>query len=214
VRLIIVEDHAAIAHGLAALLGDTADIEVVGVSGDVAEASALIARLRPDVVLCDVMLRGRDSGFELLAAHGTETRFVMYSAFDLPSIHARALRRGAAGFVAKTAGADTVIEAIRCVAEGGEWFTPDVIASARGALRLPAPRELELLALVARGASNEAAAHELGISVKTVEGMLGRLFHRYDVDNRTQLTRIAIREGWLSTGERDGSGVRSIDDAS
>ena len=199
-RLLIVEDHPALARGLALLLGANADIAVTAVCTDAASAAEAIGRTHPDVVLCDVMLDGRDSGFDLLAAFGTRSAFLMYSAYDFPAHHARAIAGRAAGFVSKSADTDTLLRAIRQVAAGGRWFPSDIVASARGAARPPTGRESELLALLAQGASNELIATRLGIRVKTVEGMFRRLFDRYDVGNRTQLVQLAQREGWLTSG--------------
>jgi two-component system response regulator DesR len=165
------------------------------------------------VVLCDVMLTGRDDGFRLLAAHHAEARFVMYSAFDFPAHHVRAIDEGAAGYVSKMADADEIARAIRRVAAGGVAFGPEVLASARQAPRPPTPRERQVLELLVDGASNDEMARGLGIRVKTIEGTIRRLFDRYSVENRTQLARYALRQGWLTSGPtenaRDSDGVGS-----
>jgi DNA-binding NarL/FixJ family response regulator len=198
IRLIVVEDHPAIGAGLAVLIGATPDIEVLGVAHDEPSADALIDRTAPDIVLCDVMLGGRDAGFDLLARHGTTTRFLLYSAFDYQAHHARAVKGGAAGFVSKMADADTIVRLIHRAAEGRSAFSGDVLESARDAPRPPTDREHELLTLLADGASNDDIAIALGVRVKTVEGMIRRLFDRYGLDNRTQLARYAMRQGWLT----------------
>jgi DNA-binding NarL/FixJ family response regulator len=161
-------------------------------------ADQLIGDEAPDVVLCDIMLGGRDAGFDLLDRHGPQARFLLYTAYDFPAHHARAVSGGAAGLLSKTADAEAIAEALRQVAGGGTWFPPRVVDSARQAPRPPTGREHQLLVLLAEGASNEVMAHELGIRVKTVEGMIRRLFDRYGVDNRTQLARFAMRQGWLT----------------
>jgi DNA-binding NarL/FixJ family response regulator len=196
-RLVIVEDHTAIAQALAVLLAGP-DITVIGTASDVETADELIGGQAPDVVLCDVMLGGRDGGFDLLDRHGAATRFLMYTAFDYPAHHARALRGGAAGYLPKTVDAEAIVKALRHVAAGGTYFPPSVIDSARRAPRPPTEREHQLLVLLAEGAQNDAMARELGLRVKTIEGMIRRLFDRYGVDNRTQLARFATRQGWLT----------------
>jgi DNA-binding NarL/FixJ family response regulator len=123
----------------------------------------------------------------------------MYSAFELPGRHARALQLGAAGYVSKTADLDTLLSAIRRVASGGTWFPPHVLIGARRAPRRPTDREAAIIRLVVDGASNVEIAGDLGITVKTVEGVLRRLFDRYDVRNRTELARLTQRQGWLPT---------------
>ncbi len=196
-RLVIVEDHTAIAQGLAVLLAGP-DVRVVGTASDVDTADRLIGDLVPDVVLCDVMLGGRDGGFDLLERHGASARFLMYTAFDYPAHHARALRGGAAGLLPKTVDAEAIGQALHHVASGGTWFPASVIESAKRAPRPPTEREHQLLVLLAEGAQNEKLARELGLRVKTIEGMIRRLFDRYGVDNRTQLARFATRQGWLT----------------
>lgn len=196
-RLVIVEDHTAIAQALALLL-DSPDITVVGTAGDVETADRLIADEVPDVVLCDVMLGGRDAGFDLLDRHGTRARFLLYTAYDFPAHHARSLSGGAAGLLSKTADAEDIAAALQHVACGGTWFPTRVVDSARQAPRPPTGREHQLLVLLAEGASNEVMAKEMGLRIKTIEGMIRRLFDRYGVDNRTQLARFAMRQGWLT----------------
>jgi DNA-binding NarL/FixJ family response regulator len=212
IRLLIVEDHPAIAEGLAALIGATQDIDVVGVTSDESEARQLIARQSPDVVLCDVMLNGRDAGFDLLRAHRGDAAFVMYSAFDYPAHHVKAIEGGAAGYLPKTAEVELIVRAIGRAAAGEHTFPPDVLDSARRAPRPPTRRERELLVRLAAGATNEDLAAALGLRVKSVEGMLRRLFDRYGTDNRTQLARYASQQGWLTGGLGDDAGPGSEDD--
>ena len=197
-RIVIVEDHAAIAEGLAALLAGEG-IEVVGVASTAGRAEPLIRDQRPDVVLCDVMLGGRDAGFDLLARLKDVSRFLMLSAYDYPAHHARAVGAGAAGYLSKMVDAAGLLAAVRAVAAGKTGFDETVLESARRAPRAPTPREREMLRELAGGATNDEIALRLGISVKTVEGMIRRLFERYGVSNRTELARLANRQGWLTS---------------
>jgi DNA-binding NarL/FixJ family response regulator len=198
IRVGIVEDHRAIAEGLAALIGGEDDIEIVWLAGDQQTATRLLASDPPDAVLCDVMLGGSDAGFDLLDAHGQRSRFVMYSAFDFPAHHARSLQRGAAGFVSKVAPAEQIVAAIRKVHRGRRAFARAVLQSARQAARPPTERELALVRLLVEGASNDAIAEAMSISPKTVEGWVRRMFDRYGCANRTQRARFAMRQGWLT----------------
>lgn len=197
-RIVIVEDHPAIGEGLAALLnGD--GVSVVGTAATAEAAETVIREQRPDVVLCDVMLGGRDAGFDLLAKLGKISRFLMMSAFDYPAHHARAIRAGASGYVSKMVDANALVHAIQLVAAGERGFDASVLESARRAPRFPTNREREMLVELAHGATNEEIAAALRISVKTVEGMLRRLFERYGVTNRTELVRLANAQGWLTS---------------
>lgn len=198
-RVLIVEDHPAVAEGLAALLGGAGGLEVVGIGTDLATADRPIDERRPDVVLCDVMLDGRDDGFELLRRHHAAARFVMFSGFDYPAHHVRAVTDGAAGYLPKLSDTETVVQTLLQVADGGRAFSREVLRSARMAPKPPTGREQQLLGLLADGASNETLATALGVRVKTIEGMIRRLFDRYGVENRTQLARFAMRQGWLAS---------------
>jgi DNA-binding NarL/FixJ family response regulator len=123
--------------------------------------------------------------------------FIMFSAHSSPSSYAEAVEQGAAGFLSKTASPDKIIRSIRTVAKGGKAISAAALNGARIARRKPAPRELEIVALVAAGATNAEIARRLLIALPTVEGVLRRLFDRYSVANRTALARLADGEGWL-----------------
>ena len=101
------------------------------------------------------------------------------------------------GYLSKMASVDQILAAIRAVAAGGTAYPSDARRSANEALRLPTPRELEILGLVAEGLSNVEIAERLSLRVKTVESQLRRLFDRYDVTSRTALARVAVRQGWI-----------------
>ena len=198
IRLAIVEDHPALADGLATLLRGSSDVEVVGTAPDVAKATALIEREQPDVVLCDIRLADDgDDGFTLVRRFAPRPAFIMLTVASYPSYHARAVDLGAMGYLSKMASVDQILVAIRSVAAGGTAYPSDTRRSANAALRLPTPRELEILALVAEGLSNVEIAERLSLRVKTVESQLRRLFDRYDVTSRTALARVALRQGWI-----------------
>lgn len=197
-RVAVVEDHRAIAEGLAALLAGEG-IEVVGTASTPELADELIRSKRPDVVLCDVMLGGHDAGFELLASLKGVSRFLMLSAYDYPAHHSRAIAAGAAGYLSKMIDAEGLVAAVEAVAAGRTGFDPSVVESAKHAPRQPTPREREMLRELARGATNDEIAGALRISVKTVEGMIRRLFERYGVTNRMELARLANAQGWLTS---------------
>lgn len=201
IRLAIVEDHPALADGLAALLRGSPDVEVVGTAPDVTEATALLERESPDVVLCDIRLAQGDDGFDLVRRYAPDPAFIMLTVASRPSYHARAVDLGASGYLSKMASVDEILDAIRTVAAGGSAYARDTRRSAKDALRMPTQRELEILALVAEGDSNVEIAAHLSLRVKTVESQLRRLFDRYDVTSRTALARLAIRQGWIVADE-------------
>jgi DNA-binding NarL/FixJ family response regulator len=199
IRLVLVEDHPALADGLAALVRGEPDVELMGVAGDPDSAAELIRGGHPDVVLCDVVLGGERAGLRLLKelAGSPAPAFIMFSAYGYPDYYVTALEQGAAGYLLKMATISEVMSAVRTVAAGGRAFPGDVLRGARRARRRPTPRQHEIIALVGDGRTNEEIAQTLSIHVKTVEGQLRRLFDRYDVANRTELVRVAEREGWI-----------------
>ena len=198
IDVVIVEDHRAIAEGLAALIGSEDDIDVTGIANGLEHADAMIRETSPDVVLCDVMLAGRDDGFELLRRFGRQSRFLMLTAYDYQAHHATAVAAGAAGYLSKLSDAETIVQTIRRIASGAVVIPAPVMESARRAPTSPTARERELLTMLTAGASNDDIAFAMGIKVKTVEGMLRRLYDRYGTANRTQLVRFSMRQGWLT----------------
>lgn len=197
IRVGIVDDHPVVAEGTAAVLRAQADLRVVGVapSLEAAEASRLTDPAEVDVLLVDIRL-GTASGLDVLAAGPNRAALpavIVLTAYDYPQYADAALRLGAAGFVLKTAPVAELIDAIRRVAAGGLAFAARPAAVAT---RLT-PREHDVVRLVADGRSNEEIGAALGISAKTVETHLARLFERVDVASRTELATRALREGWL-----------------
>jgi DNA-binding NarL/FixJ family response regulator len=201
IRLLVVDDHPAIADAIRAALVDRPDVALVGTATTIAEGTTLVERERPDVVVCDLWLHGEPGGLELLATltGAGGPRVLVLSGFDQPSFLRAAFEGGAAGYVSKGRPVAEVIEAIDAVARGETRFPSVTLRALRDAPRRPSEREMGAIRLLARGASNDEIAVGLGISIKTVESHLRRLFGRYGVLSRTELAMLAVREGWLGT---------------
>lgn len=203
IRLVIVEDHPVVADGLAARLGQEADISVIGTFGEVEPAVRFITEARPDVVLCDVMFGDVPSGLDLpLRLRGIEpepTPILFLSSYNAPFFHRTALERGAAGYVIKSISTADLCAAVRAVAGGGTAFAARILRRDPSAPRAPSKREREIIEQVSRGAGNGEIAQRLGISDKTVESHLSRLFVRYRVSSRTELAMLAVHERWVTT---------------
>lgn len=199
IKLAIVEDHPAIADGLAALIQGSPDVLVVGTAHDAMTASQLIEREAPEVVLCDIRL-GSSDGFELVGRHTPGPAFIMLSAYSYPNYHVRAIELGAKGYLSKMATVDQILAAVRMVAAGATAFPVAARRALSDALRPPTARELEITRLVGEGLSNAEIADKLSLRLKTVESQLRRLFDRYDVVSRTALVRVAERQGWIEEG--------------
>ncbi len=201
IRVFLVDDHPGMLDAVARAIEAEADLVVVGQARDRAEAGRLISATLPDVVVCDVQMGGDTDGLRILErfAGGTGPVFLMLSAFDYPSLFRAAFERGAAGYVLKTSEMHDVVAAVRVVAGGGTAFSASSMRIIRQALRRPSEREVEVLELVAAGASNEDIAERLFLSLKTIESHLRRMFDRYGVMNRTELAVLALKEGWVSS---------------
>lgn len=193
VRVAIVDDHPVFREGTAALLANEPDMEVVGLGGSLDDArDFLIAAEPPDVLLLDVRL-GDESGLRLLEDATGHSAIVIFTAYDYPQYVDAALARGAAGFVAKSAATSELVDAVRRAASGGLAFK----RSTGGSAPALTARELEVIRLIADGLSNDELGQRLGVTSKTVEGHIGRIFVRTGVRSRTELAATAIRKGWL-----------------
>ena len=194
-RVAIVDDHPVVREGTAALLGAQPGLRMVGTAASLKEAAPLLDPARVDVLLLDIRL-GSDSGLALLAGDASRPRpaIVVLTAYDYPQYAAAALRLGASGFVVKTAPVAELVDVIRAAAAGGLAFgdkpDPSDVAPLTG-------RETQVVRLVVDGRSNDEIGAVLGITTKTVEGHLRRLFERLGVQSRTELATRALREGWL-----------------
>jgi DNA-binding NarL/FixJ family response regulator len=201
IRLIVVDDHPAIAAALQAAIGDRDDLRLVGTATSADEGGELVARLAPDVVVCDLWLDGEPAGLDVLArvvaGGATAPKVLVLSGFDQPSFLRAAFEGGAAGYLSKAAPVEDVLDAVVAVAAGETRFPEVTLRALRDAPRRPSARELAAIRLLAQGSSNDEIAVGLGISTKTVESHLRRLFGRYGVLSRTELAMLAVREGWL-----------------
>lgn len=199
IRLAIVDDHPAILDAVAGAVAARPGIAIVGRATGVDEAVELVERTTPDVVLCDVWIGGQPGGLELVKRYGggRGPRMLMLSGFEQTSFLRVAFDAGAAGYLSKASEIDEILDAIEAVAAGENRFPAMTLRALRDAPRQPSGRELEALRLLARGATNDEIAVGLGISIKTVESHLRRLFGRYGVLSRTELALLAVREGWL-----------------
>jgi DNA-binding NarL/FixJ family response regulator len=192
IRVAVVDDHPLVREGTAALVARQEDMESAGVAGSLDELRPILASGSVDVLLLDLRL-GQESGFDALrATDGPMPAVVVVTSYDYPQYADAALRLGAAGFVVKTAPTAELLDAIRRAASGGLAFG----VRPGGGVSL-SDREREVVRLVIDGASNDEIGARLGISSRTAESHLRRLFERHTVASRTELASRAIREGWL-----------------
>lgn len=193
IRVAVVDDHPLVREGTAAIVERAEDMEIAGVAGSLEELRPILRDGSVQVLLLDLRL-GTESGFDLLrdAKDGPMPAVVVLTSYDYPQYADAALRLGAAGFVVKTAPTAELLEAVRRAASGGLHFG---VRPGNG-VTLTA-REREVLRLVVDGASNDEIGARLGISARTAESHLRRLFERFELASRTELAARALREGWL-----------------
>ncbi len=210
VRILLVEDHTIVREGLAALVASTSDLEVAGEAGSGERAVALAKTLQPDVAVVDLNLPGIDGveTIERLRAAVPDLGVVVLSMYESPQHVRPAVRAGARGYIVKGAGLSDLLAAVRTVAGGGAFFSPEVAAhvldpGGPGAGEADRPalsrREREVLRLVAEGLSTQEIADALGLSPKTIEGHRGRLMTKLDVKNVAGLVRHAVHLGLVDT---------------
>lgn len=212
IRVLLVDDHCMVRSGLRALLATEAGIVVVGEAGDAKSAYELALALRPAVVVMDIELpdaNGIDASRKLLA-QVPEARVMVLSALADPTTLDEALSAGIRGYVLKENAPEELIRAIRAVADGKSYLSPEVgtlMVDAYQRLRGPddgggrpalSEREIEVLELMADGLRNKEIAARLDIGVKTVETHRHRLMAKLRCASPAELIRCALREGFIN----------------
>jgi two-component system, NarL family, response regulator LiaR len=203
IRVLIADDHPVVRQGLRTYLELQPDIVIAGEAGGGFEAAAQAERLRPDVVLLDMVMPEGD-GIEALrrirAGRGAP-RVVVLTSFPADDRVLDAMRAGAAGYLLKDAQPSELLAAIRSAHTGGSPLHPDAAARLVGELRHPraaavelTAREREVLELIARGMPNKAIALRLSLAEKTVKAHVTAILRKLEVTDRTQAALRAVRE--------------------
>jgi len=197
IRVGVIDDHPPIVAALSDAIRDAPGLDLAGTGRTLADALALLPAV--DVLVCDVQLDDRAEGLDVVDAARRLPRpaaVLLLSGFGHASVVRAALERGAAGYLDKGTEVAAIVDAIRTVAAGGTAFRPADLAAAHAAPRRPTGRELDVILRVVAGSTNAEVAASLGLSEKTVETHLHRLFERYGLLSRTELAVLAIDEGW------------------
>ncbi|GGR70312.1 DNA-binding response regulator [Streptomyces aureoverticillatus] len=227
IRVVIADDQAMVRDAFSVLLGAQPGIEVVGTARDGAEAVALAAELRPDVVVMDIRMPGVDGldATRRITAHpDVHPKVLVLTTFNLDEYVYEALRAGAAGFLLKDASGVELAEAVRVVAGGDALLSPDLTrrliaefarlstgsgpgsesgpARQRSEVRIDAltGRETEVLARIAQGLSNAEIAAALTVAEETVKTHVGRILHKLRLRDRTQAAVFAYESGLVVPG--------------
>ena len=210
IRVILCDDHALIRRGIRDTLSDAADIQVVGEAGDYGELRTLLRGTACDVLVLDINLPGR-SGLDVLHAlkdEGTTVKVLIVSMYPEDQYAIRALRAGAQGYVNKGGDPQLLVQAVRTVAQGRKYVTPEIAQMLVENLSTPAAgqpheklsdRELQTLVMIASGKRLSDIATDLVLSPKTVSVYRARVLEKLQLANNSELTVYAIRNGLVGS---------------
>jgi DNA-binding NarL/FixJ family response regulator len=205
-RIVLCDDHALIRRGIRDTLTEQPDLEVVGEAGDYGELRALLRGTPCDVLVLDISLPGR-SGLDVLHAlkeEGSAIKVLIVSMYPEDQYALRTLRAGAYGYVNKGGDAAQIVAAVRTVAQGRKYVTPEMAQMLVENLTQPvselaheklSDRELQTLVLIASGKRLSDIAEELTLSPKTVSVYRARVLEKLGLTNNSELTVYAIRNG-------------------
>ncbi|MEY2436106.1 MAG: hypothetical protein QOH64_3283 [Acidimicrobiaceae bacterium] len=216
IRVVLVDDQPLVRAGLSRILGPEEDIEIVAECADGSEVEAAVAATAPSIVVMDVRMKDVD---------GTEATRRVRSRADAPpvltlttfgddEIVAASLAAGSSGFILKDARGEDLIAAVRAVAHGGAWLDPAIAGKVIEAYRLTGipraqqqakldeltSREVEVLRLMGRGASNTEIAEQLFISDGTVKSHIGHIFTKLDLRDRAAAIVFAFDHALVEPG--------------
>ena len=219
--VVLADDHAVVRAGLRALLGAEPDLRVVGEATDGVQAVQVVERLRPRVLVVDVMMPGLN-GLEVtrqVRQRVPPVRVIVLSMHATEPYVMEALRLGAAGYVLKDASTEELVHAVRQVAAGGRYLSAPLSeraiaayvekaqashAAARDPYESLTTREREVLQLAAEGGSNAEIAARLSLSTRTVEMHRGNLMHKLGLKTQTDVVRYALRRGIIPLDGQPG----------
>ncbi len=203
ITILIVDDHAVVRHGLRSFLELQSDFQIIGEAADIRGATELAARLRPRMILTDLVLPDADgaAGIRQLREAAPDARILVLTSYVDDARLFAALQAGAAGYQLKDVQPDALAEAIRQVDRGQAALHPKV--AARLVTHATEPhgladftvRERDVLKLLAEGFANKEIAQRLSISEKTVKTHVSNIFQKLGVQDRTQAALAAVRRG-------------------
>jgi DNA-binding NarL/FixJ family response regulator len=209
IKVVLADDHAVVRAGIREFLETTEDIEVVAEVGDGEEAITAIRSTSPDVAILDIQMPQK-GGIEVtrwLRTEQVKTGVLILTAYDDDPYVIAVLKAGANGYVLKTASANEIIRAVRAVHEGQSVLDPTIAHKVITHLSKDqqdtpvdalTDRELQVLALAGKGFTNKAIGVQLGISSRTVQGHLAKIYDKLHAESRTEAVMRAVSMGWLS----------------
>ena len=209
IRVLVVDDHPIVRQGIASLLSNYAEFDIVGEADNGTEALALVSAREPEVVLLDIRMPG-ESGLDVLRRiqdSQPDTKVLMLTSFDDDEHVLGALRDGARGFVLKNVSDEMLVNAIRSVSRGDTVLSPQItervvqyaLADGGGASVVQTGEfnqdERQILHMLTEGASNVEIGEALFISISSVKRKLRTIFDKLKVESRAEAAAEAVRRG-------------------
>ncbi len=202
ISVLMVDDHAVVRSGLGAVLTASDDMKLVGEAGNGKEAVEKCKRLKPDVVLMDLMMPVMDGVAATRAIHEAqpEVRVIALTSFGEKELVEGVLKAGACGYLLKTVSADELVTAIKGAVEGKTSLSPEAAQVLVQGLKQPRPethdltgREQEILALMVDGLPNHQIAEKLVVSQSTVKFHVSNILSKLEVSTRTEAVALALK---------------------
>ncbi|MDX1414934.1 MAG: response regulator transcription factor [Candidatus Promineifilaceae bacterium] len=202
ITILIVDDHPVVREGLAGMLAGQDDFDVVGMAGDGQTAVQLNLALQPHVTLMDLQMPVMDGvgAIKGIKEKRPDANILVLTTYDSDANIMRAIEAGATGYLLKDTPREDLFQAVRTAARGESVLAPAVAARLMTRMRAPAEeklsaREIEVLQLLAGGASNKEIGKSLHISTATVKTHLIHIYDKLGVDNRTAAVTVALEKG-------------------
>ena len=215
IKVIIVDDHEVVRDGIKSVLEETEDISIIADADNGEDAIRLVDKMKPDILLTDITMPGL-SGIEtaeIVSRDYPATKVIMFSMHENEEYISKAIENKAAGYLSKNAEKEEMIQAIRTVAQGGQYFSSDIsqtmltsyVSNAinekdnTGQKLHLTNREEEVLKLVANGLRSKEIADKLFISTRTVETHRNNIMQKLEVKNTAELIRYSLEHNLIET---------------
>ena len=207
IKIVIADDHPIVRQGLATVLSQEEDLEVVGQAGNGLEAVAQARKLHPDIILMDLQMPEMDGveAIQQIKMEASDIGIIILTTFDTDDYIFRGIEAGARGYLLKDSPPEEVLRAIHTVHRGESLIEPRVasrLLDRLGQLSHPpppesvlSPREIEVLQLMSTGAANKEIASQLLIGQSTVKTHIVRIFNKLEVSGRTEAVAEAVKKG-------------------
>lgn len=198
IRILVADDHAVMRMGLTAILCASKGMTVVGEAEDGRSALAMTAKLRPDVVLMDIMMPGMDGAEATALMHRDfpDVKILVFTNYDTIDSIAHALDAGASGAILKNIDYKDLVETIRTIAGGGRIIAPEISRNMRESppVEKLSDRQKSILGSMVRGLTDADIAMEYGMTANGVRDAVTKIYAKLDAANRAEAVAIALRK--------------------